>query len=624
MSLDHHTLTIGNDTLSLADWGVTAATLTQVAGVTGDSLRLSFVGRAFDAGYPIAPYQPVDLRDPSGARRFRGWLDDAPQSAAGENESQIIILRGPGLWLERIPARQKWKLSPTPGAYFLAGDLVELDVTRLILNQELETNQHRPVHEELDAFLAQSPFPYSLDNVPTAVEPPESEHNGVSLAQAIDHQLAWIPAIVPWWDYSGDDQPTLRFSDAGAGEVQTINPADGSTLAFTASPRHNLRVKTVRLHYLWEEAATQSDPGEPFFGQRRLWGKLVTDTATDPDSPSPWEIEETIELRPGRNEWSASSSTQSQEIEVAGVAGEPWLRRHLRFLDVAGVTLDGFDPGPGPDGGWDNELVRGSIPEWSNHTADRVTATVKVSYTQVRDEEEILKVVDEEHTITYVRTNAPVGASTLSSVTDVSAQFDYKQPEPLPVGLAQSLLNGYRQLWWDMRWSWVDTDVRWDVRPGQRWSAAMGSGGVTAAQTVSRQVVRDIDRGETTVETGSPRQLGLGEWLSLLRPTRLKETSHSWQFRREGKREDTATSGGGGGLTKGDKAAAAPGATNRTLGGIRLLRIGGEQGRAIELDPSQLPENWVMQAKAGTWLQLEGGTYSLEPIRALVAMEPDE
>lgn len=515
------------------------------------ALKLSFVNQQADAltfeeqiSATASPTFDIDdtvtlIRDESGETTwFKGKVRAVNPVFQTRREAIRYEVRGPWDDLARTPYLQAWKVAGDPTDEDSA--LVDQIQSRVVLGQAndgTKTTVAIAINDVITA--AQSAGANIAPGTITAGETiPFDEVNDLTCADAISRILSWVPSAVCWIDYS-PATPTFNLALAGTVTPTAIDFDDGDIGAINLSPRPDLQVSAVVLLYRsvnrantaqWVEITKDAAP-------------LGTETGAQMDA-----LVRTIEM--------AGSTYQStvleQKVVTAAIpaaletgglttsggtfsALSNWWKEKHPWLQA--VTILGFRNGDRTsinggayDGALVNELTAGAVTDWmdarQNVDTEEQRVQVEVAYNITVDSITERRVQLLETTI--VATNATT--RTYSYLVDDS----FTSAEGVPVGLAAAIYDQLSVLQYDGTITLIESEAT--ARPGP--GALVRITNSKAAWSTMRAVVQsaaiDIDRGETTLTVGPPRQLGPDDLVELFRINRNRQPSTSWFTRNTG------------------------------------------------------------------------------------------
>ena len=245
-------LTIGGSAGTPAAYGIAGGRLTTTAG-GNDGLALE-TGESIDATAIIAPFGRVQLTV-GGTRLFVGWLDQAPLQAQGGKEGRSYALTGPQRWLDETTYLQS--VVNIEGAIPTLG---ERNTSRTVLNARVavagggtfeiqKPSLREQVQDLFDVVEQQHPGKVAVatDGLPELTLPEDQRQDGtvLSLLQAL---LRWVPDARPYWDYTTEPVPTMKFGSAAS---RTLSASAEQAAGF--SPRYDLLCRSVTMRFIINE-----------------------------------------------------------------------------------------------------------------------------------------------------------------------------------------------------------------------------------------------------------------------------------------------------------------------------------------------------------------------------------
>jgi hypothetical protein len=236
MSVQSHSLVAGGVTKTLAEWGITGCQVS-ITAQGQDSMSVSVPSRA-GAG-PLWPYhEPVDLLDPDGVRRFRGYLLTPALQIPGRSGIDRYTFLGPWQkFLDKVtyvqtanytvdPAANNFNLAQGPTSdCILSRDL--LTGTKIALSAQIQSALDYAISLGADLF-------YELITLPLLTLP-EDNQGDRTCAEVVRSCLRYCPTLSSYWNYTGV-VPILRFGDALGGFLQRAGADGPETVDVLAAP----------------------------------------------------------------------------------------------------------------------------------------------------------------------------------------------------------------------------------------------------------------------------------------------------------------------------------------------------------------------------------------------------
>lgn len=259
MSLEHHTITVGAVTKTLAEWGLTSCVVRHRLG--GEDEMILTATRDVDRSPIFEAGDELLLEDPDQVNRFRGRALRLRRSAGGGSEVHTYTVVGPWQYLKEVTYLQSAKFNADPEV--IAVDLVPEETARVILHRNPETaakwNMRQQVEDALQfAKDAGAPIAFNVSGVPTT-EPPEDQALDQRVADVVRRSLGWAPHIGCRWDYS-TPLPVLRFGDTVDGtefESRTVDLTE--VTEWTGDERWDLLCPEFEICYIGQNQATSED-----------------------------------------------------------------------------------------------------------------------------------------------------------------------------------------------------------------------------------------------------------------------------------------------------------------------------------------------------------------------------
>lgn len=279
MSLQHHTLTNGATTRTLADWNiVSCVTKHQLGG--DDTLQFTVAGELDDSLFPV--FAQITLRDPGGVVRFSGVLVSVSRKAKGVSQERVYTCESPSYYLRRAVYRQQWWFVTNPLDFddvpTIAAALKSdpsalssrfgLDWTSQVILNRTNTGAVVSLRDQVVAILdfivtqETAPIGYDATGIPGTIRPPISQQTDQRVLEALRNQLQWVPHINWRWEYGGDT-PVMLFGDTTAGgafimpgQVSAVRTLDLTgdnpyAIEFAGDPRWDLLSPGVEITYIY-------------------------------------------------------------------------------------------------------------------------------------------------------------------------------------------------------------------------------------------------------------------------------------------------------------------------------------------------------------------------------------
>ena len=490
---------------------------------------------------------------------FHGVVRSTPASADAGGEGIEFIVEGPWQWLERIPYLQNFKTPDDP-------DDTESALVIYLRGRAILAQDDDGAKVELGEFLnlvldyaiaAKADVMQRADFSAVAglgITIPWDEVVDLSCAEVISRALQWVPDAVCWWDYT-TNPPTLqinRRASLTAIDLPILTPGTSLGDPFERAVRSGFRLRErpdlqkagVVLIYIKTHRANEA-----------VWETYEIDDHPDASAPNdPDTLVRTIQLA-----GSVSNSTiLQQRVEVDPLEAylettslqtsgstfsslSTWWKKHAPELLATGVTIKGFRngsrtaaDGSAYDGDCDNELVKGAVTDWMEDDQGIVTEE------QLIQIDCVIEVVDPDDSSKKERLtrrlSALVTATSASTRTYSRTEATtYTPPEPTPTGLAHAIYDAVSPMQYDGQFALLEQEPSVQVLVGRTVNL---TGGKTIWETMAALVQAasiDLEKGETQITVGPPRQLGPDDLIELYRTNRGRLPVTSWSTRTTGR-----------------------------------------------------------------------------------------
>jgi hypothetical protein len=363
MNLDAWTLTFGDLTKSLADWGIDKPVV-DLESWGCDTFTFKASGRNIDAG-PILPYKAwIVITDPTGTTRFAGPVTKMPVKGSSKAEDQFYTVSGPWWYFQRLVYQMTWniqdpdvvgKLIPTLRSLIIVG-LNPNDGTKIDLGQ-MSTAIFNYV---LSVAAASNPafVPFQLGVMTPDTIIPFSEVDSVTCAQLMVTFFAWVQDAGLWFDYStkgldGKCCPTINVGQRYNFKPVALKMGAKPLSSVDLNPRYDLVVNAVVIKY----ATSNTDDGAT------TSQILVDEYPPGAQDPGFDVVVQNIELQPGNTTYQKQTlKTTDRPVDYnasngTGRIGESalngggstialaWLSGEHRFKNLRQYTIPaGADP----------------------------------------------------------------------------------------------------------------------------------------------------------------------------------------------------------------------------------------------------------------------------------------
>lgn len=530
------TLTHGSTTQTLADWGVTAAQITEQSFSVG-MLTLIIEGDMTQS-IPWVFKDKVVLSY-NGTVVFRGITMPFQRIGEGKDERIQCEFADPWWWLGQAAYTQEaWD----------ANSMTANNVARIALFAEVTAGvgwSTLSIGPQVEAIIAHCNSIFggdvmqmgSLTGSGFAIKPIPQRLENVTHEAALRHALQWVPDAVPGWDHS-TDPPTLNIIQRSSASARSYAFGDGTLMmSQKLQPRPELAVLGVRIIYMGVDSL--GNPTMHVDEAGATSGANVVETIIDTANGAGG-------AGGGAPQTPSEQPAVDQTYTIESFDIPPNTAAFWRLFGDAEITEDGdivgifnvntiLDPdapeneGHSDLGGCDLVWSSGQMPSTVAAAHSRVAltqATLKIE-TTVEDPEDSALTVD---LIKFLqcRCSYPVtdmsGDHTLpvrdttTTMPGGAANFALTYA---PTGLAAQLLAAWGVIQWDGSFVITEQECSQDIQLG---NVVNITGNLTEWVSMNAQVkciTRDILSGTTTVDLGVADHLSIDEVAQLIRFGRI-------------------------------------------------------------------------------------------------------
>lgn len=491
---------------------------------------------------------------------YVGWVDVPSVTLNGTQRRRSYKVKGPWKWLDNLTFQKVWfkAVDPANSASSIIGGYRGKFVLNLDANNPGDTHQtvEDQVAEVVDYANQCAVLQDVADGDPLiamgdcpATLPPWSDVNNITCAEAVKHQLKWMPGAVTKFDYSVDPP-----------QLDIVIPSDVETIAFSEGiigdaglvARYDRQVSRVRLKFeqsnstdgvnwiyeVWDIYPVPPSGNSGTFLAPAVGGGFyyltsggqITKSATAPPSggstPPPDNVFDELMLTVNLVGWTQQYARANITSEIWGT--DAWIKKKLAFLkDTLSVLTD--DPIlrkvvyqddseyiPGVSGVAPTliyELVGGAVTD--GLVQNNGSAVSAQSYTVIYDvnHEKIGAVAGSKQDVQSIKFNAINVASGYYTGLQSSTPGD-----PVPTGLAQSLYEGLSELQHDGS---IKLKALHAGETNYMGSMVTLTGGNPDWENMIVQATdENLDTGETILSVGVAKYLSAGDLVELLRVTR--------------------------------------------------------------------------------------------------------
>jgi len=477
---------------------------------------------AFDAlvtydGSPLLAWGAEALITRAGVPWFRGRNNTVPSVASEADERMRYRVVGPWWWLEQVVFQQEWMIWSEAD-----GHVIPKRKSRVILCQTIagdRQDSRLQIIEAIDWAIARgAPLAKGLIDSAIAVEVPWEECVDISCAEVVRKMLRWSPDAVCWFDYSAP-VPTLNITKAAsmtAAEIAVGGTAPAEFSGLTVLSREDLQVPGVLLRY----EQTHTVDGE-------CWCSVVEDSAGDVDDPR--AIVSTVELSgPSLSYARQKIVVETWPVDLKSKAFWADNCPALQAIPVAAFTITSAivnETGGAPDPAYPRYLTEGSIQDWMLISG----VTRATEYTLIAEAAVVIGGIVKQEKFSFRVWATDLTTKTYSVLTGAD------MGEPLPVGVAAKLYASWNRLQWQGQIILSNVECPLAAYMGRKINLTGGRLEWAAMAAVVVAQTDDIDTGETTVEFGPAKSLGMDDLLTLLRTLRSRKYTRRDAERGDGK-----------------------------------------------------------------------------------------
>lgn len=530
------TLTFGEDTRTLSEWGLKQCVLSEQS-LSAAMLTAQMPGDML-ATLPWSYEDTVTLQL-DGVTQFKGVVLSPKRSGGGFSEGIMLRFANPWWYLSQGTYVQPWWVKASSTAY---------DAPRVALFANITPGDgwvKRTIAEDIADIVSQCNAYFGgsvmqlgeLRGDGFAAMPIPQRVNNVTYESVLRQVLAWVPDAIQQWDYT-TSPPTISFVQRAAATARSYSfGAGGVMMEQEFLRRDDLALRGIEITYAGLDAfgfvTKVVDQAGETTGTRLL--KTVIDctgnasgaTATSPTSTPAITrdytvVSEAIDAT-AKAWWFKYGDTGAQsEDDIAVLSGTvefaPNAPENEGKTDLGGCGLqwlEGGIPKSRLSANTRVALVTGELIIRTTKTEAAGSAPVTATETQQRRTIKMLVPVT-KLSGNYTQVIAEAGSSIGGGIPQLLS------PIYLTPGLAALLLAAWGTAQWDGALKLCSGECEMAVRPGDVVNITGGLSEWATMATQVHSVTHDIDAGTTTVQTGVAEHLGVDEYANLLRMTRLR------------------------------------------------------------------------------------------------------
>jgi hypothetical protein len=464
-----------------------------------------------------------------GAPWFTGRRQLVNRSGAPRDERQSYTIADPW-WFCRIIYNKKWKQSglefywltchasmmcDATGAKIHAGQQIT-DCLFYVLNNADHLGEPRPFDIGPISIPPGSLMPWASQNIRVSANLPTFDVNGVSVLQAVQKVVAYVPDVCAWFDYS-TVPPKLQIRRYAELEDHTFTVGQrplASVPDLTAC--RDLQASVVIIHYERDGSG----------------GAEIEDRQYPPEANAyAWDrVEEAFSLRGAEASYNTVTVT-TKSIEPSSAA---WWKEHCPEYSAPNCSLGTpayCDDMPGRfyvnDGGdyvgLTRELVPGSPmpPDGSGKRALPQTYRCKIKvtfYDRTAGAAGAIKIAEEEVilVVNCTVTDCAIGTSDISEFVGGSGA------EPIPDGIEKEMYDSLAMLHYKGTVNTIEREVTDTCTLGRIARFDGIEGELSTAKAMVQQVAWEVGSGSVSRTCGPPGHLGLADRWELARRSRFR------------------------------------------------------------------------------------------------------
>jgi hypothetical protein len=355
-----------------------------------------------------------------GVGFFAGSVTATPLSAAPNSEGRGYTVSGPWWWLSQVACHAAWNdgnsgTATKPGVIF--EHTIDIDGTPTAQT----TADH--IEDTITAAIA-SGVPIQLGSIFTGIRTLRYQATGTTYADALDTILRHHADAVTWFDYStevdGEIVPTFHASRRVSADAVTLPFEGGDLSAVSLRKRDDLVPDRIRIGGWFSNRLTGpawdagtidlvenppppirelvidvgskqirpgGDNGISFLAQR-IRTRPIPQTAAAETAKDWWvdHIEILAAVKDDLNLANVHIVAANANVQLPGGKLDAVTAHSVAFAGAgpeppARINPEAIPPLPEGPGGYPNELLEGTIEDWMNHSAIRLTVTASVAMT---------------------------------------------------------------------------------------------------------------------------------------------------------------------------------------------------------------------------------------------------
>jgi hypothetical protein len=530
------TLTFGEETRSLAGWGMSQCVISEQA-LTAGMLTATVPGNML-ATLPWG-FEDVITLKLDGVVKFKGVALSPKRMGSGVNQHIQLRFADPWWYLAQGTYVQPWWVKASGTAY---------DAPRCALFADISIGEgwvKRTVGESIGDIITQcnAYFGGSVMQLGDLLgdgfdaQPIPQRVNNVTYESVLRQALAWVPDAVQRWDYT-TTPPTMHLVQRSEATARSyaIN-ANGVMVEQDFLKRDDLVVRGIEITYAGLDAfgnvVKVIDQAGETTGTRLLKtvidctgnanGAAATSPTSTPEVTRQYTVvSEAIEMTPAwwfkYGDTGALSAADIVVGDGSSVAFAPAAPENAGKTDLGGCGLQWLEGGMPKSRLSANTrvaLVTGNLTIRTTKVEDSGAAPITTTEVQERRIVKMLMPVtklsgDYEQRISEASSSIGGGIPQLLS------------PIYLTPGLADKLLAALGQAQFDGTIRLAKNECDEPVMLGDVINVTGGLAEWTDMGTQVHALTREIDTGVTTIQTGVAEYLGVDEYANLLRMSRMR------------------------------------------------------------------------------------------------------
>ena len=404
-------LKISNKHFSLKDVNALSAFIKR-KNLSSDELSIEV---PHDSNLPCNYGDVVELWQDS-SRRFKGKISQIIKEHSHKTNIKKIVIKNAFEELSQIVFQQP--------VYILKNNILTKKFRSKVLLGASSTGSKMSINDttkEILTYAISQGADFKIGEIDIDGDLLFDECVDITCANALCKILRWSPSCLLWFDYSGNESPTINIKKRSSTDEITLNASSGNIKSYRANRRDDLVIDAVEIKY---ERLNNQD-GNTYLDLFEDIYPLEQSTTTSVNK----KIVMNVDLAGYKN------TSQKNVIKTHSIQekSKQWWKDHVAIL----AEIDDFEIlQTSRLGKLSNELVEGSISDSMNLNAEYDTITGEFSYKDERGSE-ITKTIS----IKMATTSASSGTYT--------TLIPNERAEQPPVGLAKAIYEATNALQYD-------------------------------------------------------------------------------------------------------------------------------------------------------------------------------